>query len=138
MQKLPALTVLLFLPALSRSATLEYTDRATWQAAVGAVNTIGFEGLAGPSGVNRMPSITIDGVTFAGQSGPVLAAYTGRVPDPILLALSASQNQYVSAWQSGDMLEGSLGGLLISLPEGTRAFGVDVMTTFLAFVPDGG
>jgi len=114
---------------------VEYTDRATWQAAVGAVTTIGFEGLAGPSGVDPIPSITVDGVTFAGQSGPVLSG-ASAMADPTVTPVSASANDYVNAWQSGDMLQAGLGGILITLPEGTRAFGVDIMTTFLAFMPD--
>ena len=130
MRKLFALSLLSLLPIVSSAATVEYTNRAAWEAAVGSVNTIGFEGLAGPSGLARASSFSINGVTFLAEPDPVAPEH-----DSTLIAFSAAQNDWVAAWDSGDALMAGLGGLLISLPEGMKAFGVDVIITFLAFYP---
>jgi len=122
-RKLPILIlVFLFLPLTAKSGVIEFTDRAAWLAAAGAVTNIDFEGSAPPGGSTAFTGpVTFSGVQF---SAPFIGG--GGIAE---LAVSAGLD-YVNAWGSGDKLQAGLGVEFdISLPAGVEAVGSDIMIT---------
>jgi hypothetical protein len=136
MRFLIAIVFVGLVPFALPASTIEYVNRSEWENAVGSVSTIDFEGLTGGLSSYITERLDLGGVTFAGQSGPVIGSYTGPTPDPELIPVSAALNPFVASWNSGDALMVGLGGVIITLPEGTRAFGVDLMATFLFYAPE--
>jgi hypothetical protein len=136
MRFLIAIVFVSLVPFALPASTIEYVNRSEWENAAGSVSTIDFEGLTGGLSSYITKRLDLGGVTFTGQSGPVISHYSGPTPDPALVPISAALNPFVASWNSGDTLMVGLGGVMITLPEGTRAFGVDLMTTFLFFMPE--
>jgi len=125
-------TLFILLPALSLSATagvMEFTDRAAWLAAAGAVTNIDFEGIAPPGGFTTFTApVTFSGVQF---SGPYTSQPSGG---GIQESVVSSGRDYVNAWGSGDKLQSGPGVEFdITLPAGVMAVGSDIMITSTFF-----
>jgi hypothetical protein len=123
-------TLLILLPVMSLSASagvIEFTDRAAWQAAAGAVTNIGFEGVAPAGGRTDFNGpVTFSGVQF---SAPLIGG--GGIAESVVSA----GLDYVNAWGSGDKLQASLGVEFdITLPSGVTAVGSDIMITSTFFL----
>ena len=101
-----------------------FTDRNLWLTATSGVNTIGFEGIAGPGGIvqynNPGDTLTIGSVSFQGQ-------------DHASSSNDMEVNNSISPnWGSGAVLEGPAGNgvgqhLIATLPVGIFAVGSDIM-----------
>jgi hypothetical protein len=141
-----ALAVVLLSAATASSVAAQpatvYTDRASWEAAATGVTTVGFEGIAAPNSVQFYwtaghPGITLSGVHFAGTFDGGIGFYMAVVDPGYFVEYN---------WNSGATLQGpskstalGAGGpnarLRITLPSGTTAFGIDLMTYALSGVP---
>jgi hypothetical protein len=109
-----------------QGAVIEYTDRAAWLAAAGAVTNLDFEGIAPAGGRTDFNGpVTFSGVQFTapfiGGSGVAESAVSAGL-------------DYVNAWGSGDKLQASFGVEFdIALPNGVTAVGSDIMITSTFF-----
>jgi hypothetical protein len=121
------LILMLLLPLSSRASVIEFTDRAAWQAAAGAVTNIDFEGIAPPGGlVTFTGPVAFSGVQFA---SPVCCGISGTIQEEVVSA----GNDYVGAWGSGDKLQGFL-EFDITLPADVFAVGTDIMNSATFFL----
>ena len=128
--RLKVQSVLILFPLLlpvSQAAVMEFTDRAAWLAAAGAVTNIGFEGIAPAGGRTDFSGpVTFSGVQF---SAPFIGG--GGIAESVVSA----GLDYVNAWGSGDKLQASLGVEFdITLPSGVTAVGSDIMITSTFFL----
>lgn len=114
------------LPALLNASVIEFTNRAAWLAAAGAVTNIDFEGIAPAGGSKEFAGpVTFSGVQFSA---------------PLGVSVRSAGLEYVNAWGSGDKLQAILGTEIdITLPSGTTAVGSDIMitSTFFLGIPSG-
>jgi len=116
-----------------QGATLEYTNRATWEQAAGEVSSIDFQGTSTTTDSNGLPSLTVGSVTFTGLSG----WWGGPTADPNLSVIDPATAAWEAAWEPGDALMANIPGLSITLPAGTKAVGFDMISTFLLFAAPG-
>jgi PEP-CTERM motif len=107
-------------PSLMNGAVIEFTNRAAWLAAAGAVTNIDFEGIAPPGGSKVfLGPVTFSGVQFSS-------------PTPPGEAVVSSGAAYVNAWGSGDKLQAFI-DFDITLPGNVTAVGSDIMITSTFF-----
>jgi hypothetical protein len=128
--QLPTALILLSVSSFPASAgVMEFTDRAAWLAAAGAVTNIDFEGIAPAGGFTTFTApVTFSGVQF---SGPYTSQPSGG---GIQESVVSAGRDYVNAWGSGDKLQSGPGVEFdITLPAGVSAVGSDIMITSTFF-----